>query len=191
MLATLDTIRARLGLLDLVDDVLLTQYGAWVHGRFNLICNRVFERTADSRWEFDGDVTELRPINFPVESVAGFDLKTDETTGWIAQANVSYLVRNKTVIRIHSPIGTSAQIARVTYTGGYVLPGTTPASGQLALPDEIQQAATEQVAYLYQNRNRLGLTSISGEGGSIQQFAQLDLLPAVKATLKKYERFDP
>jgi hypothetical protein len=56
-----------------------------------------------------------------------------------------------------------------------------PATGQTPLPDEIAVACQEQVAYWYQNRHRLGLVSVAGEGGAIQQFAQLDLLPSVKA----------
>jgi hypothetical protein len=45
--------------------------------------------------------------------------------------------------------------ARVTYTGGFVLPGDTPAPGQTPLPPDLEQAAIEQVAYWF--RNRAGL----------------------------------
>ena len=38
------------------------------------------------------------------------------------------------------------QVARVTYTGGYVLPGATPGAGQAALPADLEWAAVEQVA---------------------------------------------
>jgi len=40
----------------------------------------------------------------------------------------------------------------VTYTAGYVLPGDTPAAGQTALPDDLEQAAVEQVAYWFQKQ---------------------------------------
>jgi len=41
--------------------------------------------------------------------------------------------------------------------GGYVLPGTTPSAGQTALPDDLEQAAVEQVAYWFRNRDNTGL----------------------------------
>ena len=40
----------------------------------------------------------------------------------------------------------------MTLTGGYVLPGTTPSAGQTALPDDLEQAAVEQVAYWFQKQ---------------------------------------
>ena len=72
-----------------------------------------------------------------------------------------------------------------------LLAQATPSSGQTALPSEIEHACADQVAYLYQNRSRLGITSVTGEGGGISQFSQLDLLPHVKPILKKYERWRP
>jgi hypothetical protein len=99
------------------------------------------------------------------------------------------LIRKQTVLSLTYRLGIEDELGRITYTGGYVLPGSTPGAGQTALPVEISQAASEQVAYLYQNRDRLGLVSVAGQGGLIQQFAQLDLLPFVKEVLKKHERY--
>jgi len=70
-----------------------------------------------------------------------------------------------------------------------VLPGTTPGAGQTALPDDLEQAAVEQVAYWYQNRDKLGLVRIWPHDGTFETFAQLDLLLQVKAVLRKYERW--
>jgi len=78
----------------------------------------------------------------------------------------------------------------VTYTGGYVLPGTDAEAGQTALPKDIELAALEQVAYWYQNKDRLGINNVAAEGGgSINRFYTYDLAPDVEGTLKPYIRF--
>lgn len=189
MLAELSTIKTRLELTDAVDDTRLINFIELVSGRFEQFCNRRFERTLNATFEVQGDATEVIPDRFPIESVSSFDLKSNETEGWIAQSGVDYLLRKQSVISLHAPLGTEEQIARITYTGGYVIPGNVAGAGQTALPAEIIQACSEQVAYCYQNRDRLGLISVAGQGGAIQQFAQLDLLPFVKEVLLKYERF--
>jgi len=60
-----------------------------------------------------------------------------------------------------------------------------------ALPDDLKSAAVEQVAYWYQNKDRLGMVAVAGEGGSLQKFPALDLLPAVAAALQRYARLQP
>ena len=80
-------------------------------------------------------------------------------------------------------------LARVTYTAGYVLPDTTPSAGQTPLPDDLEQAAVEQVCYWFQNRDKLGIDTMWPHEGTYQKFTQLDLLRDVKAVLKRYERW--
>ena len=46
----------------------------------------------------------------------------------------------------------------------------------------------EQVAYWYQNRDWLGVLRQWPKGGTYQQFADVDLLPNVRAVLGKYQR---
>ncbi|HWX22592.1 MAG TPA: hypothetical protein VN578_22040 [Candidatus Binatia bacterium] len=57
----------------------------------------------------------------------------------------------------------------------YVLPGTSSAPGQTALPDDLEQAAVEQVAYWFQNREHLGLKTYWPSDVAYNQFAALDL----------------
>src|SRR6185436_2778964 len=61
------------------------------------------------------------------------------------------------LIQLAQPPGTSAQLARVTYTSGYVPPGSTPTANQIALPADLELACLEQSAYWYQRRSQLGL----------------------------------
>ncbi len=65
---------------------------------------------------------------------------------------------------------------------------TLPATGQTALPDDLEQAAVEQVAYWFRNRDITGLIRSWPHGGTYEAFLRSDLLLEVRATLKKYER---
>jgi len=192
MLTQLTTIKTRLRLnsFDLDDDPFLTGLIQHASGRFARECNRIFDRGAGVIFEFRADEMNVSPDRYPLESVAGFDLKSTEGEGWIAQSGIDYLVSPENcLIELAAPLGTSRQKGRVTFTGGYVLPGTTADADQTALPDEIEQACLDQVVYWYENRHRLGLLSTAGEGGSVQQMKGLDLLPHVQAVLRKYERW--
>lgn len=195
MLTQLTTVKTRLGIAaeDTADDTLLTNFIKGISSRFDDECDRQFAREEGIWQEFQADETEVRVKRYPIEVIIGFDLKVNERLGWKPQSGVEHIIRNECVISLDSPIGTWKQQARVMYVGGYVLPGATADTdqGQTALPDEIEQACIEQVAYLYQNRHRLGLVSVSGEGASIQQYAVLDLLPNVKAVLKNNSRWTP
>src|ERR1051326_9034291 len=68
---------------------------------------------------------------------------------------IDYLLRRNCVISLANPLGDCRQRARVTYTGGYVLPGTAVGAGQTALPDDLEQAMVEQVACWFMNRDKL------------------------------------
>src|SRR5439155_19120654 len=118
--------------------------------------------------------------------------KTNETDGWIEQTGVEFLIRRQCVISLASPLSTLQSalcIARIQYTGGYVLPGTTPGAGQAALPDDLEQAAVEQVAAWFQHRDHLGPVRTWPHDGTFEAFTQADLLLEVKAVLRKYERW--
>ena len=188
LLTQLSTVKGRLNIDDSVDDTLLVMLINGAAGRFERECNRKFDRAVNATYEFPADTLEIIPERYPIESVSSLELKSSEATGWVPQ-EVDYIIYRKSVISLLNTLGGEREVARVTYTAGYVLPGTVPDAGQEPLPAEIEFSCIEQVAYWYQNRHRLGLVSVSGEGGAIQQFAQLDLLPHVKAVLKSHERY--
>jgi hypothetical protein len=60
-------------------------------------------------------------------------------------------------VEVLETMGTVREVARVTYTGGYVLPGGVPAAGESMLPKDLEYAVTEQVAAWFQNKDKLGL----------------------------------
>ena len=188
-LTQLATIKSRLGISDTTDDTLLTNLIKFASARFERETNRLFDRQANTTDEFSADRYELPVTRYPIESVSAFHLKSDETAGWVAETGVEYLIRRACIVSLFFPLGVCSQLVRVTYTGGYVLPGTTPGSGQTALPDDLEQASVEQVAFWYQRRHHLGLITVPSDGRTFYQLGQIDLLPNVVPVLKKYERY--
>jgi len=192
MLTQLATIKARLGLdlFDTTDDPLLTSLLKHVSARFAAECNRVFDYGTGLTYEFRADQINILVDHTPIQAVTQFDVKSSEAEGWLLQSSISYLLSpSRTVIELAQPLGASRQLGRVTYTGGYILPGTSPTGNQIALPDDLEQVCIEQVAYWYQRREQLGLTSVSNGDTTVQQFQSSDLLPQVKSVLAHYERW--
>ena len=194
MLTQLNTVKSRLALTVTDYDGILTSAIKAVSERFDKECNRNLARTIAAAYEFDANDTEILPPCYPVESVTKFELKANETDGWSEQTSVQYLIRRQCVISLSTPISyqlstINSPIARITYIGGYVLPGGTPAAGQTALPDDLEQAAVDQVAYWFRNRDSTGLLRIWPHDGTYEAFLQSDLLLEVRAVLKRYERW--
>src|SRR5213592_2435902 len=195
MLTQLATVKSRLAITITDYDDLLTNAIKAVSARFDKETNRTLSRTTTVTHEFDATDTEILPPCYPIESVTKFELKSNETDGWSEQTGVQYLIRRKCVISLSAPLNSppslNAQLstARLTYTGGYVLPGTSPSVGQTALPDDLEQAAVEQVAYWFRNRDNTGMVRTWPHDGTYQAFLQSDLLLEVRAVLKKYKRF--
>jgi hypothetical protein len=196
MITQLATVKARLGIseFDVKDDAILTNAIKAVTVRFDKECNRTLARAVGLTQQFGADETEIAACCYPVESVTGFELKTSEAGGWVEQTDVEFLIRRQCIISLSCPINYQPStinhpLARVTYTGGYVLPGSADILSATRLPDDLEQAAVEQVAYWYANRNRLGVIREWPKGGVYLQFQDLDLLPSVRAVLKHYERW--
>jgi hypothetical protein len=198
MLTQLATVKARLEIAssDTTHDDLLTRAIQAVSARFDRECNRTLARTVGATQEFRATDVEIIARCYPLETVAKFELKSSEAEGWLEQASVGYLLRGGCIISLIAPLSLvapvppiGAQIARVTYTGGYVMPGTIPTAGQTALPADLESAAVEQVAVWFQQRDKLGLLRYWPSGGIFLAFSQLALLPQVSASLRAYQRW--
>jgi hypothetical protein len=194
MLTQLTTVKARLGLLetDTQYDELLTRAIEAFSGRFERECNRTFGRTVGICQEFLAGEIEIPVGCYPIEIVTKFELKSSESAGWVEQTAVDYLVRGRCVISLTVPLGpvrSSGTLARVTYTGGYVLPGAVVGVGQAPLPVELENAAVEQVAFWFARRESQGVIRFWPTGGNYIQLVDTDLLPAVRAVLRRHTRF--
>lgn len=191
MITQLSTLKSRLKIdaADTADDAILSLLITACLGLFEGYCNRAFVRTVGAQEEFQGDLMVATPRRVPIESVTGFDLKSDESTGWVAQTGVRYLIGpRRQIIVLDQRLGLESELVRITFTGGFVMPGTAAAAGQTALPPVIENAALQQITHWFQQRDRLGLSSISGEGGAVSQLASGGVIPAVKAALSSWVR---
>jgi hypothetical protein len=192
MLTQLTTVKARLAIApaDVSQDDLLTRAIEAVSARFDRECGRTFERTVGAQHRFPACETEIIPACYPVEAVTKFELKFNETEGWQEQLSVDYLIRSASVISLVLALAPgAAAVARLTYTGGYVPPGTVAQAGQAPLPKDLENAATEQVAAWYQSKDKLGLIRHWPSGGTYLVLSQLPLLPWVSVTLRRHQRW--
>src|SRR5437867_4170707 len=190
MLTLLSTVKTRLALTITDYDGILTNAIKAISDRFDKETNRTLARTTSATHEFDATDTEVSPTCYPIESVTKFETKSHVAYGWIEQTGLSYLLRRQCVVSLSSRLDTRpSTLARLTCSAGYVLPGTTPGAGQTALPDDLEQAVVEQVAYWFRNRDSTGIIRTWPHDGTYQAFLQSDLLLEVRAILKKYKRF--
>jgi hypothetical protein len=191
MLAQLTTVKDRLKITDTVDDVFLTSLIVKASGMFDIYCNRLFARVEGGFYEFRANEMEIIPRSYPIEVILGFELKREELLGWVPYSNWECVIRKDCIVSMVRAMGTANEQGRIFYNGGYVLPGTNTDPGQFSLPSEVELACVDQVAYWYQNRNRLGLTSVSGETGALQKDPQnLPFLLEVRTTLAAYRRIE-
>ena len=70
-----------------------------------------------------------------------------------------------------------------------MLPGSTPTAGQTALPVDLENAVVEQAAFWFERKDAVGVIRIWPSGGNYMQLVDTDLLPAVRAVLRRHARF--
>ena len=194
MLTDLATIKTRLGLdpFEATHDALLLRAIVAFSSRFDRETNRILARTENVTCEFPIQDTQILVYCYPIETVSKFETKSSESEGWVEQPGVDYLILGRCVIALRAPLpasGCGAEIARVTYTGGYLVPGSPDLPGARRLPAELEQAAVEQIAFWFQTREKVGVTRQWPKGGSYEEFADPDLLPSVRSILARYTRF--
>lgn len=190
MITLLSTVRNRLGLTETETqhDQLLTRAIEATGAAFERRCRRALFRTAGALYEFPADQTELRVACYPVESVLCFEVKDNEIEGWVLRDAPTYVVREECVISLRTALGLPTAQGRVTYVGGYVMPGQAVGAGQHAFPPDLEHAAIEQIAAWFYHRDKVGLLRSWPSGGTFQHFSELPLLPQVEALLSRYER---
>src|SRR5438034_7822709 len=103
MLTQLSTVKSRLALTVTDYDDLLTSAIKAVSDRFDKECNRNLARSVAATHEFAANDTEILPPCYPVEAVTKFELKANETDGWVEQTGVEYLIRRQCVISLSIP----------------------------------------------------------------------------------------
>ena len=154
MLSSLPSVKARLSIPDLdvqYDDLLTTALTA-LSSAFDKYTNRTLSRTANITHEFAGNDTEIIPPVYPIESVSKFELKTSESEGWIEQTNVTYLIRNGSVISLSSRSRFNTSVTQMVQNIGNTL-----VAGLNNLPDALEKSRT------YEPEKRVCIESDSDE----------------------------
>src|SRR6266481_3476230 len=102
---TLATLKARLAIeeFNVEFDSLLTSAMDAISARFDRECNRTFARTENLTHEFAGDDLEIMPECYPIETVTKFELKENETDGWIEQPDFVFLIRHACLVSLQPP----------------------------------------------------------------------------------------
>lgn len=127
-------------------------------------------------------VASMTSVSFDPEQVFGSDTVIDSGDYFSPLYNSSGVLRFP--YDLNPPdTATLPDCLKVVYTGGMA---SSTANFITSYPD-IAGAVDKQVAFLYQNRNNLGVSSVSGDAGSISIGAEA-WLPQVKVVLDQYRR---
>lgn len=190
-IVTLAEAKAELGIGDTTDDTSLQRLLDGLQARFEELTNRRFARATVTEVHDGGTrclYVQRRPIEtlttLIVDPAREFDAADALTVGddyWIDAANGRIYYQGGIW-----PVGVA--IIQAVYTGGYVAAGTTPSSGQTAMPEALRRALFMQAQFEWRNRTTLGASSMSAQGINVQ-IAPAKLLPEVEDILGSFMRF--
>jgi hypothetical protein len=76
----------------------------------------------------------------------------------------------------------------LAYSAGYVQPGGTVGTGQIALPQDIEQAVCDWCGYRYKERPNVGVTQRKSVQGEQESTELLDAPPNVLQVIERYKR---
>ena len=181
-----------LGITDSQDNLTITRWAEGLQARIETHLRRRLTRLAGEVEIFGGGARRLYLRRYPVESVSAIEIATDQdwAAGEALDADEFILRADQGEILYGTGAAAWPECAagiRVTYTGGYVPAGTTPAAGQSAMPEDIRRAFSLQFGYEWRNRKTLGLASISAGGASVS-LAPAKFLPEVAEALAPHRR---
>lgn len=193
-ICTLADVKDRLGESGAEHDTLLNRLIASLESMFDghIAPRRLIVPSADVTEYHSGRGPFLQLNRYPIVSITSIReaLDYDFTAADALVADTDYRIvndgRNGICLRIWADWDNTPDSIQVIYKGGYCAAGVTAGAGETALPDELREAAIEQATFFFKRRDDLGLSSVSCQGGAIQKFSAMDLLPIVKNTLDRY-----
>ncbi len=194
-ICTLTDVKDRLGLSTTDHDSMLCRLILNLEDIFNSYCSRtLILNSVDVTEYYTGGSAHLKLKRYPVVSITSIKVAVDydftSATALTADSDYRLIDGGKKGIlyRLYSNWYEFDDSIQVIYKGGYCSAGQTPGSGEFALPNDLREAAIEQVSFLFKRRDDIGLASVGFEGGSINKFSPMDLLPMVQKVLDDYVR---
>ena len=192
MLCLITDIKTRLG-IGAEFDTILTAIVAGVTGLFEGYCNRKFIVPASAVTEcYPGGCDLIQLQAYPIVAITSIKEvygDYDFTNADALVANTDYRQINGGITgvlkRMYTNWPEGLDSVQAVYRGGYTAAGTSPGTGETAVPADLKELAILQSCHLFKRRDDIGLSSISAMGGNVSVFAELDLLPIVKDGLKR------
>lgn len=189
---TLSDLKTRLNIdqADTTHDARLNQLINIASTLADRYANRVFEYDGQAEDIFDADEREIVVTRYPIESVSEVQVRDDVTDAWsIADVSIEVPLLGKAgVVHFNPSPGIPGQLARITYSGGFILPDQTPQPGQYALPEDIQYAVCEQAAWMWENQFALRMTDRSAESAAASADRDIALIAISRSILDSYKR---
>jgi hypothetical protein len=192
-LCTLSDIKERLGIVDAAHDIALNRIIEGIGSLFDsYTCRSLILTAADSTDYYTGCGPSLQVRRFPIVVITSikesYDYEFDADSLLIVNEDYRLLTGGKLGIirRVYSDWLDVPDSIEVVGRGGYCAADITPGEGEFYLPSDLREAAIEQATFVWKRKDDLGLSSVSSDGGSINKFSDMDLLPMVKRILDKY-----
>lgn len=194
-ICTLADVKDRLGLTDTEHDTLFNRIITGLETVFDNYTRRKLIANAADVTEYHGGYgNRLCLKRYPIASITSVKEASDYNFD-IADslvANDGYRVVNNgdngIIYRIYGLWLAKEDSIQIIYRGGFCAAGQAPGDGETALPADIREAAIEQACFIFKRRDDIGLSSVSFNGGSVNKFSAMKLLPMVENILKQYRR---
>ena len=195
-LCTRDDIKDRLGISssDTDHDTVIDRIIAGFAARANTLTGRhLIVTAADVTETYTGSHSRLRLKRYPIVSITSiiesWDYGFDETA-LVANTDYRRLAQGVEgfLYRMYSEWLAVPDGIQIIYRGGYCAAGVSPTGDEVALPDDLREAAIIQCCFIFKRKDDIGLAGVSFDGGSFSKFEALKLLPEVKDTLNQYKR---
>ena len=194
-ICTLADVKDRLAETDTENDTTLLNIIRGMEGTFDNYCGRtLIINSADVTEYFTGLGSQLLVNRYPVASITSIkvspDYDFDSADALVVNQNYRLLNsgKNGILFRMYGSWYSIPDSTQIVYRGGYCPAGSTPGSGETALPDDLREAAILQACFIFSRKDDMGVAATSFDGGSMKKFAPVKLLPQVEAILKKYKR---
>lgn len=192
-ICTLADVKDRLGISSTEDDILINRIITGLEAVFdNHTLRKLILNSADETIYWTGSCSRIILPRYPIVSITSIKEASyydfDNATALIANSDYRLLSGNEMLYKIGSPWCRYEDSIQIIYKGGYVAANQIPAAGQTAMPADLREAAIEQTSFIYKRRMDIGLSAVSGEGGSINKFSDMELLPLVRDILDSYKK---
>ena len=193
-ICTLADVKDRLGLSGTDNDVLINRIISGLEATFDnetmrqLLLNPVDETLY---WTGGGGQRIILP-RYPICSITSIkeslDYDFDNTDALEEDTDYRAKYDDGIIYRINGKWLTQEDGIEIKYRGGFVSAGQTPGEDETPMANDLREAAIQQASFIFKRRNDIGLTAVSSQGGSINSFSAMDLLPLVRQTLDNNKR---